>query len=96
MLIEWNGDQSVRLRSVYPLISPAAWTTFATGHNPGKHGVYDFRDYDNSRYSCFADTIVDSNGYSGKPLNDLFEEMPYIKPQSCLLDNRDLQRWSDY
>jgi predicted AlkP superfamily phosphohydrolase/phosphomutase len=60
-----------RLRSVYPPISPAAWTTFATGYNPGKHGVYDFRDYDTTRYSCFADTIVDSNAFAGKSIWDL-------------------------
>ena len=60
-----------KLRSVYPPISPAAWTTFATGYNPGKHGVYDFRDYDNTRYSCFADTIVDSNAFAGKTIWDL-------------------------
>lgn len=60
-----------RLRSVYPPISPAAWTTFATGYNPGKHGTYDFRDYDNTRYSCFADTIVDSNAFAGKSIWDL-------------------------
>ena len=31
-----------RLRSVYPVLSSAAWTSFMTGMNPGKHGVYDF------------------------------------------------------
>ncbi len=60
-----------KLRSVYPPISPAAWTTFATGYNPGKHGVYDFRDYDNTRYGCFADTIVDSNSFAGKTIWDI-------------------------
>ena len=60
-----------RLRSVYPPISPAAWTTFATGYNPGKHGIYDFRDYDPKRYSCFADTIVDSKAFAGKSIWDL-------------------------
>lgn len=30
------------LRSVIPTISPPAWTTFMTGQNPGKHGIYDF------------------------------------------------------
>jgi len=60
-----------KLRSVYPPISPAAWTTFATGYNPGKHGTYDFRDYDTRRYSCFADTIVDSNAFAGKSIWDL-------------------------
>ncbi len=60
-----------KLRSVYPPISPAAWTTFATGYNPGKHGTYDFRDYDTKRYSCFADTIVDSSAFAGKSIWDL-------------------------
>lgn len=60
-----------KLRSVYPPISPAAWTTFATGYNPGKHGTYDFRNYDTRRYSCFADTIVDSNAFAGKSIWDL-------------------------
>jgi predicted AlkP superfamily phosphohydrolase/phosphomutase len=60
-----------KLRSVYPPISPAAWTTFATGYNPGKHGTFDFRDYDPKRYSCFADTIVDSNAFAGKSIWDL-------------------------
>ncbi|MFL5707179.1 MAG: alkaline phosphatase family protein [Ktedonobacteraceae bacterium] len=60
-----------KLKSTYPPISPAAWTTFATGYNPGKHGTYDFRDYDPRRYSCFADTIVDSNAFAGKAVWDL-------------------------
>ena len=30
------------LRSVYPVISSAAWASFMTGMNPGKHGMYDF------------------------------------------------------
>jgi len=40
-----------RLRSVLPLVSSAAWTTFMTGANPGKHGVFDFvyRDADSYR-----------------------------------------------
>jgi predicted AlkP superfamily phosphohydrolase/phosphomutase len=60
-----------KLKSTYPPISPAAWTTFATGYNPGKHGTFDFRDYDPKRYSCFADTIVDSNAFAGKSIWDL-------------------------
>jgi predicted AlkP superfamily phosphohydrolase/phosphomutase len=30
------------LRSVYPTNSIAAWASFATGKNPGQHGLYDF------------------------------------------------------
>src|SRR5947199_3848668 len=60
-----------KLKSVDPPISAAALTTFATGYNPGKHGTYDFRDYDTRRYGCFADTIVDSNAFAGKSIWDL-------------------------
>ncbi len=30
------------LRSVMPILSPAAWASFATGVHPGKHGIFDF------------------------------------------------------
>lgn len=36
-----NGAHA-KLQSTIPTISPAAWTTFMTGKNPGKHGIYDF------------------------------------------------------
>ena len=31
-----------RLRTTFPPLSPVAWSTFATGANPGKHAMYDF------------------------------------------------------
>ncbi len=31
-----------RLRTTCPPISPVAWSTFATGTNPGKHNIFDF------------------------------------------------------
>jgi predicted AlkP superfamily phosphohydrolase/phosphomutase len=31
-----------RLKSVLPVLSPAAWTSFTTGVNPGRHGIFDF------------------------------------------------------
>lgn len=39
-----------RLRSTLPPVSPAAWSTFMTGVNPGKHGVYDFTVRDFATY----------------------------------------------
>ena len=32
------------MKSVYPVVSSVAWTSFATGSNPGKHGIYGFTD----------------------------------------------------
>lgn len=34
------------LQSVYPIISPVAWTSASTGVNPGKHGIYGFERQD--------------------------------------------------
>jgi predicted AlkP superfamily phosphohydrolase/phosphomutase len=36
-----HGFYSI-LSSTYPPITPSAWTSFATGKNPGQHGLYDF------------------------------------------------------
>ena len=38
------------LRSTNPPQSPVAWSTFATGLNPGKHGIYDFVKRDPASY----------------------------------------------
>jgi len=37
-----NNGSYARLRSVLPVLSSAAWISFMTGLNPGKHGFYDF------------------------------------------------------
>ncbi len=34
------------LTSVYPPATPPAWSTFMTGKNPGKHGIYEFSTYE--------------------------------------------------
>jgi len=38
------------LRSTEPPISPVAWSTFATGVNPGKHNIFDFLTRDPNNY----------------------------------------------
>jgi predicted AlkP superfamily phosphohydrolase/phosphomutase len=40
MLID--GGASGTLTSTIPPMTPSAWTSIATGVNPGKHGIYDF------------------------------------------------------
>ncbi len=37
---------SAPLHSTIPPITPAAWTSFFTGKNPGRHGIYDFQKFD--------------------------------------------------
>jgi predicted AlkP superfamily phosphohydrolase/phosphomutase len=39
------------LRSTTPSASPVAWSTFQTGTNPGKHGIFDFLSRDPRSYS---------------------------------------------
>ena len=38
-----NAGVSGTLQSVLPPITPPAWTSFMTGKNPGKHGIFLFR-----------------------------------------------------
>jgi predicted AlkP superfamily phosphohydrolase/phosphomutase len=40
-----------RLRSVPNMMTPAAWTSFATGCNPGKHGIFYFTERVPGSYS---------------------------------------------
>ena len=39
-----------RLRTTFPALSPVAWSTFATGVNPGKHNIFDFLTRDLRTY----------------------------------------------
>jgi len=41
------------LRSTTPPITPAAWTAFLTGKNPGKTGIYDFYQVNRSGYALY-------------------------------------------
>jgi predicted AlkP superfamily phosphohydrolase/phosphomutase len=45
------------LRTTLPSISPVAWSTFATGVNPGKHRVFDFYTRNPSDYSAVLSSV---------------------------------------
>lgn len=67
-LIE-NGASGT-LRSTTPPITPAAWTSIATGTTPGRHGIYDFLSVDPGTHE------VDTTDYdpAGPPaLWDVFD-----------------------
>jgi predicted AlkP superfamily phosphohydrolase/phosphomutase len=55
-----HGD----LNSTIPALSPVAWTSFATGSNPGKHGIYDFVEREGTQ------------GYTFKFINASSRKMP--------------------
>jgi predicted AlkP superfamily phosphohydrolase/phosphomutase len=47
--IQKQGSYS-RLRTTFPALSPVAWSTFATGVNPGKHNIFDFLNRNTKSY----------------------------------------------
>ncbi len=54
---ELVGDGSLRrVNSVYPWVSSVAWSSFMTGQNPGKHGIFGFIDRDPSTLKTFVPT----------------------------------------
>jgi predicted AlkP superfamily phosphohydrolase/phosphomutase len=49
-----------KLRSTILPLSPTAWTSFASGKNAGKHGIYDFSQRTRESYSYRPTTSLDS------------------------------------
>lgn len=50
------------LTSTIPPITAAAWTSFATGKNPGKHGLVDFVYFPNHGYSVSVANSINRRG----------------------------------
>jgi predicted AlkP superfamily phosphohydrolase/phosphomutase len=46
-----QGGVSGTLESVMPPITPPAWTSFMTGKNPGKHGIFNFVETETGGYA---------------------------------------------
>jgi len=47
----------MELGTTCPGISPVAWSTFQTGVNPGKHGIFDFLAPDRKRYMALLSSV---------------------------------------
>jgi predicted AlkP superfamily phosphohydrolase/phosphomutase len=56
-----------RLRTTYPAQTPVAWSSFATGLNPGGHGIFDFicRDPQNYMPGMALSRFEKSKGFFG-------------------------------
>jgi len=54
--------------SVVPPVTAPAWSSFQTGVNPGKHGVYDFVKY---RQGIYSTTFVNSKDIGVKTIWDI-------------------------
>ena len=48
-----------RLKGVLPSVSPVSWATFATGVNPGRHGIYGFIERRPGSWNLFVPTSRD-------------------------------------
>jgi len=72
-----SGSYS-RLQTVLPAQSPVAWSTFATGLNPGGHGLYDFLWRHTDSY---MPDLALSELKSPKTLNILGMKVPLGKPR---------------
>lgn len=59
------------LASTMPPISAAAWVTFLTGQNPGRHGVYQFRKMNLRQYGGYREEFATSRDYQGRSFLDL-------------------------
>ena len=64
-----------RLKSTQPSESPTAWSSFATGVNPGKHSIYDFLIRDLQTY------FPDLNMIRKEPPKFLWGFFPMEKPK---------------
>lgn len=62
-----------RLKTTYPAQTPVAWATFATGTNPGGHGIFDFLRRDPQTYL----PALSTNTYQQKN--------PFVPPQAVNL-----------
>ncbi|MER2600681.1 MAG: alkaline phosphatase family protein [Caldilineales bacterium] len=62
------------LASTVPPISAAAWITFLTGQNPGRHGVYQFRKMDMRQYGGYRDEFATSRDYAGRSFLDMVSQ----------------------
>ncbi|WP_255196507.1 alkaline phosphatase family protein [Halorarius litoreus] len=64
-LIE-SGSSGV-LRSSNPPMTPLAWTSIATGVNPGDHGIYDFLEINDGTYN------IEPTDYNSKNLTPVWD-----------------------
>src|SRR6202022_1465244 len=78
------------LESVIPPVTASAWTSFMTGKNPSKHGIFDFTSFDPQAYRWGINT---AQQIQSKTLWHLLSEkgkrvvvvnLPYTYPPSTV------------
>jgi len=70
-----------RLGTTCPGISPVAWSSFQTGVNPGKHGIFDFLAPDRERYLAKLSSVTSGEAPSrvGLGLINRTVMKPFVK-----------------
>jgi predicted AlkP superfamily phosphohydrolase/phosphomutase len=66
-----NRSSYGRLESTIPPISPPAWTSFMTGVNPGRHGIFDFIGF---KPNSFKKVLLNSTHIRSKRFWDIAGE----------------------
>lgn len=69
--LPWMGSLAAagtltELATTCPGISPVAWSSFQTGVNPGKHGIFDFLAADRTRYAPVLSSVSTERTPKGK------------------------------
>ena len=59
------------LTSTIPPVTAPAWSGFMTGLNPGKHGIFQWRTYDPTNYTCLDERLMTSERLAGRTFWDL-------------------------
>lgn len=72
-----NEGSHGNLESTIPPFSPPAWTSFMTGMNPGKHGVYSFVNYNPLSYTHLEAKSVTAASLAGHTFFDILSRAGY-------------------
>ncbi len=69
-----NEGTSGELKSTLPPVTAAAWISLYTGKNPGKHGAYNFRTFDLTKYSSFREELITTDWFCGQTIFEILSE----------------------
>jgi predicted AlkP superfamily phosphohydrolase/phosphomutase len=72
-----------RLGTTAPPLSPVAWSTFLTGCNPGKHGIFDFLARDRRTYRPLLSSVSIRESARARKIGPL--RLPFGRPDIRLL-----------
>ena len=83
----------INLNTTYPPHSPVAWTTIATGTNPGKHNIFDFIRRNPNNYMPELSLSKSVSGISGTEYSSYVKSEPFWRITSKNGFPTDVIRW---